>query len=319
MNSALLPMLSDIPTKIAGLVCAGAASVMLLAGCGQGKSPDSGAPDDVLLAVGDSALTLADVVGRIPVGLAPADSALMFSQIVDSWIEDMLLTGVAAENIDNIDEIDRKVKRYRNQLIIGEYMSKMRSSRQHDVSDAAVRQYYEAHADDMLLEVPLIKGIYLKVPSDAERMADLRRWIFNPTGENIDRLETYGLAQALQYDYFGERWTDWNIVADQIPYRFYDPDAFLESTHNFETSYNGSTYLLHVSDYLPSGSKTPFEFAAPGIEASLNAGNMARHQRRMMLDLCSKAIDEGRLQVVGYDLTERRATITANKNRKGKK
>jgi len=291
-------------------------SLCLMVSCGGDKSSHASSASDVLLSVGDSTLTLTDVITRIPVGLSESDSALMFNQIVDSWIENMLLTEMAVENIDNLSEIERKVQRYRNQLIIGEYLSKVRRSERRDVPEDAIRRYYEENADDLRLEVPLVKGVYLKVPSNIERISDLRRWIFNPIGDNIDRLESYGLSQALQYDYFGERWVDWNSVAEQIPYRFYDPDAFLESTRNFETSYNGSTYFLHVSEYLPSGSPTPYEFAAPGIANTLREKSMAKYEKQMMLDLCSRALEEGRLRAVGYDPIERKVTLDVSKVKK---
>ncbi len=54
---------------------------------GCGKSEGSPEYDDVLLSMGDSVLTLNDVVRSIPIGTSPADSAARVKGIVDTWIE----------------------------------------------------------------------------------------------------------------------------------------------------------------------------------------------------------------------------------------
>lgn len=288
--------------KYGAMMVTGVMALGTLMSCGHDSAGEVGEdPGDILLIAGDSVLTLTDVVSRIPVGVSGNDSVMMFNSIVGAWIENMLLADMARENIDNVDEIERKVRKYRNQLIVAEYLRQMGASNQKEVPEDEIRRYYEANADDLRLEVPLVKGVYLKVPSDDERIGDIRRWMASCTGESIDRLESYGLGHALQYDYFADRWLDWNTVAEQIPYRFYDPDAFLESTRDFETSYNGSTYFLHITDHIPGGSRIPYEFAAPDIASRLRARNIADYEKQLLKELSMHAVEDGRLKVVGYD------------------
>lgn len=268
--------------------------------CGEPTAvkPDN---DRVLLSVGDSALRLSKVVARIPEGLSEADSTALFNSIVDAWIQDMLLTKVAAENIPDMDRLDRMVADYRNRLIMMEYRKRMKEDSRKSISDAEVKSYYEAHADDMRLEHPVIKGIYIKVPSNAERIENVRQWVFSASKESIDKLEKYGLKGAIQYDWFADRWVDWEIVAEQIPYRFYDADAFVESTVNFETVYNGSTYFLHISEYLKSGDVMPYSFATEQIREMMSEKYKRDSESRLMQSLFRKAIDDGSLKAEGFD------------------
>lgn len=281
----------------AGCATALSAAVLMLcaASCGGGESSRQGGdmPEDALVRVGDSVLTRIDVVRRIPQGLAPADSAELFETLVRDWVDDMLLSDIAAENIDDMDRIERLVDQYRNRLIIESYRRKMREAKATDVSADSLREYYTRHAERLVLERPVVKGLFLKVPSGARRLADIRRWMATATPTAIDNLEKYGLNEAVKYSFFEDRWMDFRTIADQIPYRFFDAGAFVESTRNFETSYGGMTYLLHISEHLPAGSRMPYEVAVPLIRETLEASAGAASERRLMKELYDRALKSG--------------------------
>ncbi|MDE6299027.1 MAG: hypothetical protein K2M10_05220, partial [Muribaculaceae bacterium] len=251
------------------LLCA-----MILPACGGGGDADEGS-EEILLTFRDESLTREEVVDKIPVAISYEDSIALFQEIVDNWIASKVIAEFAETQLPDIDEIDRKVDAYRRRLIVAEYLQEMKEGKKLTVSDDSIRRFYDIHRSEMLTERPLIKGIYLKIPSSSTRLDEVRRLVFDGGDASIDRLETDYAAEAVQYDYFANAWVDWQTVADLIPYRFYDPDAFLESTRNFETSYNGSTYFLKVTEYLPSGSEQPFEFAKERIASLMMQSKMA--------------------------------------------
>lgn len=264
---------------------------------------------EVLVSVGDSILTLKEVTGRIPAGLSEADSAAMFSVIVDRWLERVLLSEMAAKNLTNLDKIERLVEEYRTQLIVSAWLDGMDRSYRKGVSKGEVSRWYEEHKQEMLLERPLVKGIYIKLLADDPRLKDVKSWLKMNDEKGIDNIEKYGLEQALQYDCFTDRWVDWQNVADRIPYRFFDPDAFVESTRFFETEDNGAVYLLRIDDYINSGGMMPLEFASVQISETLDRKNAAEYKKELLLNLFRQSQEEGKLKTPGYDLQKRRALI----------
>ncbi len=288
--------------------------LFLAASCGGGH--DDAAHDDILVAMGDSALTREDVVRRIPVGLSETDSAALFNRIVDSWIEGMVLSDMARQKLPDLEEIERKVEHYRNRLIVSDYLSRMRRSNSDQPSPDSVRSFYDAHRGEMLAERPLVKGLFVKVGEKSDGLKEIRQCMLQADDASIDLLEREYASEALQYEYFEKTWVDWQTVAELIPYRFYDPDAFVSSTRDFETAYNGNVYLLHISEYLPSGSELPFEFAAPRIEAMLEQSGMTSYTRRLVESLVKEAVDEGRLVGVGYDPVLRQKIMRKGKSEK---
>ncbi len=265
-----------------------------LTGC-DGKEGQTPARENILVEAGDSALSVDDVLLHIPSGLAEEDSIEMFKTIVDRWVRNMMLGAIAAENVPDMERIDRLVEDYRNNLIIERYM-RTKEEEAPAVSDADIMRYYEVNGDEMLLDQPLVKGIYLKIGEKEERLAEIRKWMKTATEASVDNIEKYGLRQASQYEYFGQRWLEWSVIAEQIPYRFFDADAFLSSTRDFETTYGGSVYLLHISEYLPTGSKMPFEYASVKIAGILANENRDRYRTALMNSIYTRAIREGRLK-----------------------
>ncbi|MDE5653834.1 MAG: hypothetical protein K2I48_10315, partial [Muribaculaceae bacterium] len=138
-------------------------------------------------------------------------------------------------------------------------------------------------------------------PSDAERLADVRRWIMTATSDAIDNLEKYGLREAVEYSFFEDSWTPWSTIARQIPWRFGDADAFVSRNRNFETSYRGMTYLLHISAYLPTGEQMPREVAAPIIRERLETLRGDQFEQELIANIYQQALKEGRLRFIGYN------------------
>lgn len=275
---------------------------MLAAACSNAADSVADRKDMPLVTVGDSTLTLNDVLSRMPENTTPQDSAAMFANIVDTWLQDMLLREVAQENAIDLDRIDRMAADYRNRLIINEYIRRMKSSRGDKAAEEQVKAYYDANSAEMTLESPLVKGVYIKLPSDADRLDDVRRWVRSSSAASIDEIEKYGLKGAIQYEYFKDKWVDWQEIAAQIPYRFGDADKFVAAHRFFETSDRNSTYLLRITETVPAGSRMPYDFAAPLIRESLVQSQREQYGRSLLESFAENARKNGLLSTPGYDI-----------------
>lgn len=276
------------------------AAILLISGCSGGNSKSEqdsiDIMQDALVAVGDSILTQREVEMRIPPGLAREDSAALFNSIVEGWLEQMLLTDIALQNIDDPEEIDKMVEDYRKRLIITRYRQKLRESRKTGIAQKEIDRYYTENAEDMILDAPVVKGLYVKLPSDAQGLSDVRRWMLTATPDAIDNLEKYGLSDAIEYSFFEDKWTEFNTISRQIPYRFGNEDEFVARHKNFETSFRGFTYLLHISDYISSGEKMPREIADIHIREQLETMNDNDFDQKLISNIYQQAVKDGKLK-----------------------
>lgn len=258
-------------------------------------------PENILLRFDDKYLTYEEVVDMIPGGLHPADSVSLFTSIVESWIEDVVLSDFAEHRLYDTSAIDQKVKEYKKALIVQEYLTRMRDANPPKIDEKKVKEYFDLHRKELKLEVPLVKGIFLKINSDAKGKEDIKRLLSSDKTENIDKLENEWLDRAVQYNYFPDKWIDWTTVSGLIPYRFGDPEYFLDENYYFETQDEDTKYYLKITDYLPSGSEQPYEFARSWIIDILTQGALADYERNLVTSLVNNSIKDNRLEIIGYD------------------
>lgn len=272
-------------------------AVLIFSSCNKKKE----IPENTLLRFEDKYLTLDDIEEMIPDGISSADSLALFNALVESWVKDEVLTDFAASRLYDLNSIERKVKDYRNSLIVQEYLSKMRESRSPKIDELKVKEYYDRHRNELKIEVPLVKGIFMKINSDAKGKEEIRKLLSSDNIENVDLLEQNWLDKALEYNYFRDKWVDWETVAGLIPHRFGNPDAFLEENKYFETEYGDCSYFLQITEYLPSGNEQPFEFAKTWIADILSQGELAEYERILVTSLVKKSLKDDKLEMIGYD------------------
>lgn len=284
---------------------------IFLTSCGN-KEKD--VQEDLLLRYGDEELTEQEIIDKIPKGIHPADSTAMFRSLVDSWIKDHVLVDFASQRLPDLEAIERKVRDFRNTLIVQEYLTRMRESQPLKIDELKVKEYYDRHRHELKLEVPLVKGIFLKINSAASGKEEIKSLLSSKDVSSIDKLEQEWLDRALEYNYFRDKWIDWETLTSLIPFRFGDPEIFLKENNYFETEYDDCSYFLQISDYLPAGSEQPYEFASTWIGGLLNRSNLSDYEQSLTHSLVTKSIKENKLELLGYDpLTHEKIDKPVNK------
>ncbi len=249
---------------------------------------------NVLVKVGKSLLTTNDLARQMPYGLSAEDSTKFARAYIRNWIDTKLVSEIAYKNISDTKEIDRMVDEYRNELIMWEYRKRMYAQNAtEDFSDDAITAYYEAHKEDFISKQPFVKGLYIKIENNAPKINDLRKWYRSTKTEDIDKIEKYGLNGAIHYDYFRDKWIDWEQIASKIPYDFgNNPDVFLKTNHFLDSSIGGFTYLLDISEYIPTGSIMPIDVAMPLIKEMMVNEHRLQYDSNLRKQLYNKAVED---------------------------
>lgn len=268
------------------------AIALIWASCSHSPNPSEVAGTDIVAQYRDSVLRVSDVERQIPAGISAEDSLRLKKAIVDEWIDGYLIEDLAAGQIDDLDRIDELTSRYRRSLIADSYRRKMRAQGVQPVDMDGVKAYYKAHAGELKLERPIVKGLFIKVPSTSRHLDEIRHWMRNPGPDTYDALENTGRREATSFRYFDTEWVDFDVVAGDIPIRLGDSDSFLEQTSDYETELNGTVYILHISDYLKSGSLMPEEYAAPLIEDRIKALHLADYEAGLIKALRKSAVEK---------------------------
>ncbi|MDE5872033.1 MAG: hypothetical protein K2H22_08840, partial [Muribaculaceae bacterium] len=267
-------------------------TIGIAVGCGRSKTGQVAADTEFVAQYRDSVLLLSDIVRQIPSGISTADSAALIRRIADQWIEGFLIEDLAAGQIDDMDRIDALTASYRRSLIADSYRRKMRRSGVQPVDMDGVKAYYRQHAAELTLERPIVKGLYIRVPASSRHLDEIRQWMRRADPDSYDELENTGRREATAFRYFADQWTDFDVIAGEIPQRLGDGDSFVESIVDFETELNGMVYILHLTDYRKTGTPMPEEYAAPIIEDRMKALHLADYEAGLIKALRSSAVEK---------------------------
>jgi hypothetical protein len=272
-----------------------------MASCGGNKSTADDA--DMLAKVGNAVLRTKDLAAAMPYGLSQEDSIRFSHAFIRNWIDSHLISEIASRNIGDTKKIDEMTENYRNDLIMWEYRRRMYEEKgKNDIPDDSLEAYYNDHLSEFKTKRPLLKGIFLRVPSDAQNLSDVKKWYRSDKTEDIERIEKFSFQDSVKYEYFRDRWVDWEYLRTLMPIEAdVNPDRLFSGKRNIELNRNGYVYLLSVADYIPVGEKAPFVWVKNQVKEMYGNDHRVEYDRHLRQLLFEKGLNDGDV-VVNVDL-----------------
>ncbi|MDH6358806.1 peptidyl-prolyl cis-trans isomerase [Parabacteroides sp. PF5-9] len=254
---------------------------------------------EVIATVGDRALRISEVTQMIPRGATPADSLLHAESYVKKWVKDALVDDIASRNLgDEKAEIDRLVDDYRRSLTRYRYLERLiRERLSADIRESDKLNYYEENQQKFVLEKGLVKGLFLKLPIDAPGLSDVKGWYKSTSNESLEKIEKYSVQNAIIYDYFYDRWVDFDEVMDNIPMRITNSNEFLRTNKHIEVSDSSYCYLLNINEYIPSGKIAPYDYVGTQIVDLLINQRRMEYLKQFEDELYNDGIKNGRVKL----------------------
>jgi hypothetical protein len=273
------------------------ASVITVAACSNGAATVQNAGEQALVNVGERTLYKYELKEVISNELSPADSTLAAEAYIKMWIKNELMYEKAKENLLDKAQINELVENYRHSLTIYTYQEQLLKERlSKEISEKELRDYYDSNSDRFKLETNIIKGLFLKVPVSSPRLEDLRKWYLSTSEKAIENIEKYSLENAVIYDYFYNKWVDFDDVMNNIPREINDQTQFLKDCKKLEVQDLAYVYLLNIKEYSLVGSKAPFEFAKGQILDILVSQRREGFMKKFENDLYEHAIADNKVR-----------------------
>ncbi len=266
----------------------------LLVGCAHDTTTGQ---TDVLASMEGHQLHRAEVESLIPRTASAADSLLIAENYVKKWVKEQLVYEVAERNLsDEKTEIDQLVEDYRRSLIRYRYQERLVNERlKTDISEQDKQQFYEENPKLFTLEQGLIKGLFLKIPVDAPGLVDVKKWYKSSDEAALEKIEKYSVQNATIYEYFYDKWVDFDEVMDNIPIYVSDPATFLKGHKQVEVADSSYCYLLNIAEYLVPGQTEPYESASPRIVEMLVNQRKVDFLRNFEDELYNEAVQKGKV------------------------
>ena len=277
-----------------GMLVAALAGMLLLFACSPGQKDG----EEALARVGNEYLYPSDIeelAGGMPAG---ADSALLAGEIIDQWIRQRLLLKQAGKNLSSDQmNFERQLEEYRNSLIIYTYEKELiRQKLDTLVTDADIRQYYDAHQADFELKDNIVKVLYVKVPKESPANS-ARIWIRSEKPDDRKKLQDFCHKYAVNYYLDDQNWLLFNDILKEIPIKTYNQEEYLKNNRYIEIEDSLYNYLLNIRGFLIRESVSPLSFEYDNIR------NIIINKRKLELignmrnDLYNDALKRGEFEV----------------------
>jgi len=276
--------------KYTGLVLSSLAALSLF--CFVACTHTAGKKSDAVVQVGKHILTRTELDETLSSFLTPEDSMLVAEHFIRVWINDHLLYDIAQKNITDKKAIDNLVEAYRRSLVIYQYQEHLVDERlTKNIAERELQNYYEENKELFKLDKALIKGLFLRVPIEAPDIERVRAWCRRPTEASINNLEKYSVQNAANFEFFENKWVDFNELMNNYP----NPPAMPKGNTFYEQSDNKYHYFLNISECLLPGDNAPFQYAEIIAKELLINRKRIDFLRKTEDDLYNKALSSGQI------------------------
>lgn len=262
----------------------------VFSGCGRQQDHKGKTP---LVEVAGKFLYQEDLQAALPLNLTPDDSVLFAESYIRNWVEDVLLFDKAEDNIRDSERVKALVESYRRALVMHAYQEELvKQQLEGEITQAEIEDYYEKNMAAFVLEKPVVKGLFIKVPLQSAGLSDVRRWYKRNSQDAIEKLEKYSLRNAVTYDYFYDRWRPLEEIEAMMPGKSWKPDEdWLKRNKDVELKDTAFHYFLHIEEFQGKGEQRPIDFAQEEIKEILINLKRVEFINRVKKDLFRQASD----------------------------
>lgn len=269
-------------------------AVLLLAACQEKTEHGTRIP---LVEAAGKFLYQDDLMGIIPDNLSSADSVAFVKDYMHKWAEDQVFYERARRNIPNDGRIDRMVEEYKRMLILNDYEQRLLQQQLNNtLEEAELQAYYSDNKELFMLEEPVIKGLFLKIPLNAPGLNDLKKWYKMNSIEALERVEQYAFRNAVVYEYFYDQWMPVSEMEGKIIINLSELSGDFEKHRNIEAEDGEYCYLLHIEDYILKGEVKPYVMARYDIVDLLSNMRRVDFMKQVKEGLYNQSMEMGRIK-----------------------
>ena len=224
--------------------------------------------NNVIARVGEKTLLQSEVSQIIPKEIEKQDSILLANDYIRKWVRQELLIQKANENLTFAQkDLTREIEEYRNSLIIYKYKNELMNQQMDTlVTMQQIEQYYDANPDNFKLNSNIVKAIFIKIPIDLAKTSLIKELVDDDSEEGKNTLREYCIQYAKSFDFFDDKWVNFEIVKNNIPEEIMDEKQFLTRNKQIELKDSIYYYLVTIRDYKLQNELAPVEYVEYNIK-----------------------------------------------------
>lgn len=272
---------------------------LLLASCTDTKTAAVADKGPLVAQVYAYRLYNSELAEMIPDGTSAADSLRMASNLINTWVHEMVLLHKAEQNLAaKAKNVEKQLQDYRNSLITYAYEKELvRQKLDTNVTPAEIETYYQSNQQNFELKDNIIKVIYVKVDKKAPQLPRLRNLCKSDKPQDLQELDKYCRQFAQNYFLDEDSWLFFDDLLKEIPIETYNKELFLENNRYIEVADSASLYFVNIKGFKIKNSISPLAFEKENIRNIILNKRKQELVERMKKDIYREAVENGEIQV----------------------
>lgn len=269
---------------------------LLASACKQGANNNTDVP---LASVYDKYLYASDIKDIVPEGISDTDSLAIVKDYIDKWVRKQLILQKAEENLTEAEKnVEQQINDYRTSLLVFKYEQNILNQRLDTlILSEEIEAYHSENNSNFILNKPIVKALYIKIPKTAPDINKVRRWYRSDDEEHMTELESHCYHHAVKYDYFEDKWIEFDEILKNMPKVGMTSENILRYRKNLEVQDDDFYYFLRIYEYHLASTVAPLEY----VEANIR--NILLNKRKIQLinqlesDIYNNALNHGNFNI----------------------
>lgn len=255
--------------------------------------------DQVVARVGKEKLYRSQLERLIPDMISIEDSTRLAERFIQSWAMDRLYMEVAESELSKTEiDVEDELQAYRMSLVKYRYEQRYISDRLDTlVTDDQIKEYYDAHKEEYVLQRPVMKVRFLHIMKDAHGVEEMIDLMCSDEYEDLEQLDTLVKTKALRYFDKSESWMDASQVAEEFGMEYKEMlSAMNKNLIKLESKDRGDLMAAYVLDIQRDGYE-PLDFCAPEIRDIILSNRKRELVNSLERDLLDNALESKNFEI----------------------
>ena len=214
--------------------------------------------DQIIARVGDKFLLRDEILYQESMG----DSVSVFSNQINDWLKKQLLLKSAYQSDELRLLIDRKVEKYRDDLLLFEFEKLMlMSNPSQEVSLVELENYYDENIEDFILPFNLVQALYAKISLQVPGLNTFISYFRRYPNTDTDKVLSF-IYQFSEKSFIEDSiWVKFDDIVIGTPFpNNIDKNNFLKNRTFYQMRDDEYVYLIKILDKKLKGDFSPLNF-----------------------------------------------------------
>lgn len=245
----------------------------------------------VVAQAGSHKLYSTDLERFIPSGLSAADSTRLAMQYINSWAADQLYLDVAEKELSKAElDVTDELEDYRRSLLKYRYEQAYVNQRLDTaVTRSQVEDYFEAHKQQFVLRVPVLKVRLMSFSPDSPSYPEFRKKVTSKKPSDLADADSLAYTASLRYTDYGGSWVDAVTLAREFGTDYMSMLSHLKDGLLEMDGPSGNKEIAIVDDFMAAGQTGPLEYYSPHIKDIILGARKQALLSSLETDLVSRA------------------------------